>query len=286
MTKIFDEYFGYTKQYIDGKLYHYTSIESAKKIFNPIFASDLVFLNHTRWDLFTGENEEGIEFEKIADEVCDELLADGSITENFKSYVLNKIKSKIFHFYLISEESNSRYLISPTEGECYIACFSKEGNNVKNALKFKRKSPICVSLSFSAVELKEQTNKYFGKEYEHFLVEVIYDDEKKKEITKNALIDLFKKFRNGSINFLLDSFVLHAKLIFKPSNLSGEKEVRSIIFKKNTSDVLYEQIVFEHQFLIDSFVFKFDKSTSENNEYIDSLKNASILKKNNVMLIK
>lgn len=117
------------------------------------------------------------------------------------------------------------------KGIAYICCFSLGGDSKYMWDNYLKGAKSGIALGYNTINLKSNTEDYFGNGYRHILQKVLYSEQEKVSFIYAFLTELLKRTTDEShIRFYVSNFLNCNRFVFKREEFSEEKEVRSVIF--------------------------------------------------------
>lgn len=212
-------------------IYHYTSCDSLIHIMGE---EHLCF--HASRVECMNDKEEALDAIRIYKECCKELLQNQEISKEYYDYLKNiGITKKMPILYRkdnISVDELPTTFGEICECEIYIICFSEEQDSLpmwnyySNGTAYEG-----INIGFAKEDLEEYTHCGADHGYSIKLLEVLYDDSKKKELVKSLIKDVYTLFQSNDVIMLrkyIESCINDWSICFKNPAFEHEKECRLV----------------------------------------------------------
>ena len=209
--------------------YHYASFEGACSITSHFnFVSGGSVLYHKIYSKLSDEYE-GKDVENCYLKALRKYLYTHTVSEELTK--LLKIIEPDNTYILTSGPARNAYHVYRKKCSAYIACFSLDGDSIYMWDNYLKGAKSGIALGYNTINLKSNTEDYFGNGYRHILQKVLYSEQEKVSFIYAFLTELLKRTTDEShIRFYVSNFLNCNRFVFKREEFSEEKEVRSVIF--------------------------------------------------------
>lgn len=210
-------------------IYHYASFDNALSItgnFKLTVGGSVLY--HTRFDCLS-DDYEGQDVEECYFGAINQYIASHTLQQNIVD-LLYSIKPNDTYYYYLTEGPGIDHAYN-AKGVAYICCFSLKGDSKYMWNSYLKGAKTGFALGYNVINLKSNSNDYFGNGYKHIIQKVLYKKEDKIRYIYNFLDNLLSRTQvEQHIRFYVSNFLNCNKYVFKRECYFNEQEVRSVIF--------------------------------------------------------
>lgn len=245
-VKKFDQLFIFPENGI-SEIYHYTSAEGFDKILFEYKSGNgyRPRLQFSRYDVLNDKSE-GNDILEVYEKVLDELLSDGQISDEYYRMVKQiKKEDNLYNFAVRIGNTGAMgtnrlvpdFTIDTKQGQVYLCCFSKNRDSLPMWNYYVKDGTYQgYNIGFSVPILQDGVRTGQEKGYIFQIYNVIYEEERKKEILKELLLDLYKFYTLAEsdqdkkrIKDAIISSVNRYRFAFKKECFQHEQEIRIVL---------------------------------------------------------
>lgn len=225
-------------------IFHYTSPEGFLGILNP----ENLVLWFSQYDSLN-DITEGTHVVKIYQNVCDDLYKQHEISEEFFQVVrqIEPMKQDLFIYCCEDATKNiDEDSLKFETSQQFICCFSRNDDSLpmwNYYAKGDKYEGYNIGIFFD-ISKNEDIQNYYGKGYNFQIVDVIYNNDRKQQIIRDKIKEIYPYYADNSgnpanihrIKNVLSYFLKGLSLKFKQRCFQHEQEVRAILTIPESND--------------------------------------------------